>query len=122
MNPGKVQRPPKTTRLDVSADKRAPAAHAQAAASGARQTERVSDRLEGRAPGKMRGTVPKRYSTSTLIDSASCVPWLAAEGPLAYTPENPPATDYFFQYGWILSEIFDFKAHKGNYLLDVPRP
>jgi len=54
----------------------------------------------------MRGTVPKRYSTSTLIDSASCVPWLAAEGPLAYTPEDPPATDYFFQYSWILPEIF----------------
>jgi hypothetical protein len=43
--------------------------------------------------GKMRGIVAKRYSTSTLIDSASCVPWLAAEGPLAYTPENPPDTD-----------------------------
>ncbi|MGH7176611.1 MAG: hypothetical protein ACREJC_04460, partial [Tepidisphaeraceae bacterium] len=54
----------------------------------------------------------KRYSTSTLIDSVTCVPWLAAEGPLAYTPENPPATDYFFQYSWILPDIFDFKAHK----------
>jgi hypothetical protein len=62
--------------------------------------------------GRMRGIVPKRYSTSTLIDAASCVPWLAAEGPLAYTPENPPAADYFFQYGWILPEIFSFKAHK----------
>jgi hypothetical protein len=47
---------------------------------------------------KMRLIVPKRYATSTLVDSASCVPWLAAEGPLAYTPENPPATDYLFQY------------------------
>lgn len=41
--------------------------------------------------GRMLGIVPIRYSTSTLIDSASCVPWLAAEGPLAYTPEDPPA-------------------------------
>ena len=34
------------------------------------------------------------------------MPWLAAEGPLAYTPESPPARDYFFQYNWILPEIF----------------
>jgi hypothetical protein len=60
----------------------------------------------------MRGIVPKRYSTSTLIDSASCVPWLAAEGPLAYTPENPPDTDYFFQYSWIVPEIFNSKVHR----------
>lgn len=62
--------------------------------------------------GRVRGIVPKRYSTSTLIDSASCVPWLAAEGPLAYTPENPPDTDYFFQYSWIVPEIFDSKVHR----------
>ena len=49
--------------------------------------------------------VSKRYSTSTLIDAVSCAPWLAAEGPLAYSPENPPATDYFFQYSWILPEL-----------------
>ena len=60
----------------------------------------------------MRGIVPKRYSTSSLIDSATCVPWLAAEGPLAYTPEKPPATDYFLQYSWILPEIFDFNVDK----------
>ena len=42
----------------------------------------------------------------------SCVPWLAAEGPLGYTPENPPDTDYFFQYSWILPEIFNSKVHK----------
>lgn len=63
----------------------------------------------------MRAIVSKRYSTSTLIDSATCVPWLAAEGPLAYTPEDPPATDYFFQYSWILPEIFDFKVHKRHH-------
>jgi hypothetical protein len=56
--------------------------------------------------------VPKRHSTSTLVDSATCVPWLAAQGPLAYTPENPPATDYFFQYSWILPEIFNCKVQK----------
>ena len=33
-------------------------------------------------------------------------------GPLAYTPENPPATEYFFQYSWILPEIFNVKAQK----------
>jgi hypothetical protein len=76
-------------------------------------TDCASQRIIGaRAVGKMRAIVSKRYSTSTLIDSATCVPWLAAEGPLAYTPENPPATDYFFQYSWILPEIFDFKVHK----------
>jgi len=39
--------------------------------------------------GRMRGIVPKRHSTSTLIDSVSCVPWLATEGPLAWgTPSS----------------------------------
>jgi hypothetical protein len=52
------------------------------------------------------------FDVNPHFDSASCVPWLAAEGPLAYTPENPPATDYFFQYSWILPEIFDFKDHR----------
>ena len=60
----------------------------------------------------MRGIVPRRYATSTLIDSVTCVPWLAAEGPLGYTPETPPDTDYFFQYNWILPEIFNSKVHK----------
>ena len=54
----------------------------------------------------------KLFSTSTLIDSTRCVPWLAADGRLAYTPENPPATDYFFQYSWILPEIFDPEVNK----------
>ena len=72
--------------------------------------------------------VSKRYSTSTLIDAVSCAPWLAAEGPLAYTPENPPATDYFFQYSWILPEIFGVKANKrchhyfGTPIRDHARP
>jgi len=33
-------------------------------------------------------------------------PWLAAEGPLAYSPAAPPAKDYFFQYSWIVPGIF----------------
>jgi hypothetical protein len=33
------------------------------------------------------------------------VPWLAAAGPLAYTPEAPPARDSLFQYGWVLPQV-----------------
>jgi len=39
------------------------------------------------------------------------VPWLAAQGPLAHSPVEPPARDYFFQYSWILPGIFDPKAN-----------
>jgi hypothetical protein len=38
-----------------------------------------------------------RFSTSTVIDSEYFVPWLSAEGPLAYSPTKLPARDYFFQ-------------------------
>jgi hypothetical protein len=48
-----------------------------------------------------------RFSTSTVIDSEYLVPWLSAEGPLAYSPTKPPARDYFFQYSWILPGIFN---------------
>jgi len=48
-----------------------------------------------------------RFSTATVVDSKYLVPWLAAEGPLAYNPGQPPARDYFFQYTWILPEIFN---------------
>ena len=34
------------------------------------------------------------------------VPWLAAEGPLSYSPEAPPERDYFFQYNRVLPGIF----------------
>jgi hypothetical protein len=47
-----------------------------------------------------------RFSTSTVIDSEYIVPWLSAEGPLAYSPTKPPARDYFFQYTWILPGIY----------------
>jgi|SRR5579862_130423 len=52
-----------------------------------------------------------RFSTSTLFDSGRAVPWLAAQGPLAYSPEKPPARDYFFQYSWIIPGIFDPKVN-----------
>jgi hypothetical protein len=48
-----------------------------------------------------------RFSTATVVDSKYLVPWLAAEGPLAYNPAQPPARDYFFQHTWILPEIFN---------------
>ncbi len=48
-----------------------------------------------------------RFSTSTVIDSEYFVPWLSAEGPLAYSPTKPPLRDYFFQYTWILPGIFN---------------
>ena len=46
-----------------------------------------------------------RYPTSTLSSDGRLVPWLAAEGPLAYTPEAPPARDSLFQYGWVLPQV-----------------
>lgn len=47
-----------------------------------------------------------RYNTSTKQPDNSVVPWLASEGPLAYSPEQPPDRDYFFQYSWIIPGIF----------------
>jgi len=51
-------------------------------------------------------STPARLSTSTVVDSNGLVPWLAAAGPLAYTPAKPPPRDYFFQYTWVLPGIF----------------
>lgn len=34
------------------------------------------------------------------------MPWLAASGPLSYSPENPPPSDYYFKYDWVLPGIF----------------
>jgi hypothetical protein len=48
-----------------------------------------------------------RFPTGTVVSSKYLVPWLAAEGPLAYSPVEPPDRDYFFQYTWILPEIFN---------------
>ena len=53
----------------------------------------------------------KRYSTSTVRSDGAVVPWLAAEGPLAYSPENPPDSNYFFQYSWLMPGIYRDKRH-----------
>lgn len=45
-------------------------------------------------------------STSTIDHDGRLVPWLAAEGPLAYSPESPPDRDYYFQYNRVLPGIF----------------
>ena len=53
-----------------------------------------------------------KFSTSTITSRTRTVPWLAAEGPLSYTPENPPHKDYFFQYGWILPQLINAKVRQ----------
>jgi hypothetical protein len=47
----------------------------------------------------------KAYSTTTRTLGDRLVPWLAAEGPLAYTPELPPVRDSLFQYTWVLPQV-----------------
>jgi hypothetical protein len=51
---------------------------------------------------------PRRapLSTATIASNGQIVPWLAAEGPLAYSPEAPPDRDYYFQYNRVLPGIF----------------
>jgi hypothetical protein len=46
-----------------------------------------------------------RFSTSTLAGK-EFVPWLAADGELAYSADVPPERDYYFQYSWIIPGIF----------------
>ena len=46
-----------------------------------------------------------RFSTSTLA-GGEIVPWLASSGELAYSPHSPPERDYYFQYSWVIPEIF----------------
>lgn len=50
--------------------------------------------------------IKRKYSTSTVMEGGRLVPWLAARGELAYHPEAPPERDYFFQYGWVLPDVF----------------
>ncbi|MBM4125320.1 MAG: hypothetical protein FJ246_10280 [Nitrospira sp.] len=60
-------------------------------------------------------------STSTIARDGRTVPWLAADGPLAYCPESPPDRDYFFQYGWVLPGIFaDDTNRRRHYFFGVP--
>ena len=54
----------------------------------------------------------RRFSTSTVSDDGTFVPWLAAEGPLSYSPESPPPSDYYFQYGWVMPGIFSDESNK----------
>ncbi len=53
----------------------------------------------------------KRHSTSTICADGSISPWLGASGPLAYSPENHPETNYFFQYGWLMPSLFPDRRH-----------
>jgi hypothetical protein len=43
-------------------------------------------------------------STSTVCGSRHLVPWLAADGLLAYSPAEPPSKDYFFQYSYTIHD------------------
>src|SRR3990167_5451778 len=47
-----------------------------------------------------------KFSTSTITADGLIVPWLAADGPLAYSPFSPPMDDDFFLYNFILPGIF----------------
>lgn len=53
-----------------------------------------------------------KYPTSTLTSANQIVPWLAAVGPLSYSPQSPPSRNYFFQYGWIIPDILNEKANR----------
>lgn len=57
----------------------------------------------------------QKHSTSTLTSDGWIVPWLAAEGALAYTPESPPARDYSFQYGWVLPKVIASERKRHYY-------
>lgn len=60
-------------------------------------------------------------STSTITPDGCTVPWLAADGPLAYCPESPPDRDYNFQYGWVLPGIFaDDTNRRRHYFFGAP--
>lgn len=68
-----------------------------------------------------------RFSTSTLNSDDEVVPWLAATGELAYSPQSPPERDYFFQYSWIVPGILREGANKrrhywfGDTMKDHPK-
>ena len=53
-----------------------------------------------------------RFSTSTLSAGNEVVPWLAANGELAYSPHSPPERDYFFQYSWVVPGVLREGANK----------
>lgn len=53
-----------------------------------------------------------KLSTSTVTNGTQVVPWLASSGPLSYSPESPPERDYYFQYTWVIPEIFHHAVNK----------
>jgi hypothetical protein len=65
-----------------------------------------------------------KRNTSTVGADGKLVPWLATEGALAYTHATPPETDYFFQYSWILPEIFSSAENRRKhfYFGDYEKP
>ncbi|HEY6320061.1 MAG TPA: hypothetical protein VJA16_00700 [Thermoanaerobaculia bacterium] len=85
---------------DLVKNDRAGEAPAPTAAGGEGHSPRTS--RSARRPRGPRG----RLSTLTITGDGQIVPWLAAAGPLAYSPEEPPKDDYYFQYGWVLPGVF----------------
>jgi hypothetical protein len=61
--------------------------------------------------------VPSSFCTVTGANTI--VPWLAASGPMAYTPESPPKSDEAFKYGRLMPQAFkekgDFLYGQGEY-------
>ena len=64
-------------------------------------------------PNSQKGAPQQRFSTSTLAGE-EIVPWLAAEGELAYSPSSPPERDYFFQYSDLLMSPQDLGCGDEN--------
>ena len=62
--------------------------------------------------GCRKGEPDLRFSTSTLATGSEVVPWLAASGELAYSPQSPPERDYFFQYSWVVPGILGSGANR----------
>lgn len=84
---------------DLLREDAAPAAPAATVQEAAGRSPRVGTR-------DRRRRARSRLSTATVTPGGQIVPWLAAEGPLAYSPEDPPERDYYFQYSWVLPGIF----------------
>jgi hypothetical protein len=54
----------------------------------------VQDKAANNRAAPARPTPLSRFPTSTVYCSKYRVPWLSAQGPLAYSPVEPPARDY----------------------------
>lgn len=64
----------------------------------------------------------RRLLTSTVACDGHLVPWLAADGPLAYNPEAPPERDYYFNYTWVLPGILSEGARpRRHYIFGAQR-